>query len=285
MFRAYILLGFTFLIVQLHISGNITKYINMKYAYLSKSAAVMLAFLTIVQVIMAFQKDRKHHAACSHEECGCGHHPHEQDRWWKRTGVYSLLILPIVTGLFFPIATLDSNIVKAKGFHFPVAEAGNTDPFVQRQFLKPDTSIYYGAEGYRALMEKEKKKYVDQDKIVLDDANFLKGMEVIYNYPGEFIGKQITVRGFVFHDQEEQRNEYFLFRFGIIHCIADSGVYGMMLEKPNDVTWSNDDWIQVQGTITMKYYQPFHTTIPVLEVTKWTKIEPPEEQYVFRGGE
>ena len=44
----------------------------------------------------------------------------------------------------FPIATLDSDIVKAKGFHFPVAQAESKDPFMTRQFLRPDTSIYYG---------------------------------------------------------------------------------------------------------------------------------------------
>ena len=59
MFRAYILLGFTILIAQLHISGNITKYINMKYAYLSTTAAIILGFLTIVQIIIVFQKSTK----------------------------------------------------------------------------------------------------------------------------------------------------------------------------------------------------------------------------------
>ncbi|MGR5961884.1 DUF1980 domain-containing protein [Bacillus paranthracis] len=44
MFRAYILLGFTILIARLHISGNITKYINMKYAYLSKTANYYIRF-------------------------------------------------------------------------------------------------------------------------------------------------------------------------------------------------------------------------------------------------
>ncbi|WP_028400017.1 TIGR03943 family putative permease subunit [Ectobacillus panaciterrae] len=283
MFRAYILLGFTFLIAQLHISGNITKYINMKYAYLSKSAAVIMAFLTVVQVIMAFKKDNHHDHGCSHLDCGCGHHPHEQDRWWKRAGVYSLFLFPIISGLFFPIATLDSNIVKAKGFHFPVSDPGNTDPFIQRQFLKPDLSIYYGAEGYRSLMEKEKKSYVKQDSIVLNDVNFLQGMEVIYNYPGEFIGKELSFQGFVFHDKGGQRNEYFLFRFGIIHCIADSGVYGMMIQKPADANWKDDDWIRVQGTIGTTYYQPFHATIPVLKITKWVKVEAPKDQYVYRG--
>ncbi|MGQ0453810.1 DUF1980 domain-containing protein, partial [Bacillus sp. SS-TM] len=55
MFRAYILLGFTILIAQLHISGNITKYINMKYAYLSTTAAIILGFLTIIQINIVFR--------------------------------------------------------------------------------------------------------------------------------------------------------------------------------------------------------------------------------------
>ena len=59
MFRAYILLGFTILIARLHISGNITKYINMKYAYLSTTAAIILGFLTIIQIIVVFQKSTK----------------------------------------------------------------------------------------------------------------------------------------------------------------------------------------------------------------------------------
>jgi putative membrane protein len=134
-------------------------------------------------------------------------------------------------------------------------------------------------------MEKEKKNYINKDSIVLNDENFLKGMEVIYNYPGEFVGKELSFQGFVFHDHEDKRNEYFLFRFGIIHCVADSGVYGMMIKKPADAHWNNDDWIRVQGTIETTYYQPFHATIPVLNITKWVKVQPPQEQYVFRGAE
>ena len=78
---------------------------------------------------------------------------------------YTLFCFPIVSGLFFPIATLDSDIVKAKGFHFPVVQAESKDPFMTRQFLRPDTSIYYGKEGYRGVMEKERKSLLR--KIVL----------------------------------------------------------------------------------------------------------------------
>jgi len=281
MARAYILLGFTFLLIQLHISGDITKYINMKYAYLSKSAAIMLALLTVVQVIAVFKKESHDHAHC---EDHCGHH-HEEEKGWKRRFSFVLLCFPIFSGLFLPIASLDSDIVKTKGFHFPVSDPGNNDPFIQRQFLKPDTSIYYGSEGYRELMAKEKKKYVGRDKIALTDTDFLKGMETIYNSPGEFVDKTLSFKGFIFRDDSSGKDQYFLFRFGIIHCVADSGVFGMLVNKPKDADWSNDQWITIKGTIETQYYQPFRTTIPVLNVTSWKQVATPKEQYVYRGAE
>ncbi|MED2980587.1 TIGR03943 family protein [Bacillus thuringiensis] len=289
MFRAYILLGFTILIAQLHISGNITKYINMKYAYLSTTAAIILGFLTIIQIIVVFQKEHqkekeKNDCSCDHSHCG-HNHSKDENTWWKKAFSYSLFCFPIISGLFFPIATLDSDIVKAKGFHFPVAQAESKDPFMTRQFLRPDTSIYYGKEGYRGVMEKGKKEFVTKDNINLKDEDFLKGMETIYNYPGEFTGKKLSFKGFVFRDDSSKKEQYFLFRFGIIHCVADSGVYGMLVKKPEGVEWNNDDWIQVEGEITTEFYQPFHANIPVLEVTKWNKVEQPKEQYVFRGAD
>ncbi|MDC2867688.1 TIGR03943 family putative permease subunit [Bacillus sp. BP-3] len=287
MFRAYILLGFTILLAQLHISGDITKYINMKYAYLSKTAAIILGFLTVIQMIIVFQKEHvKHDHECGCNASHCGHdHSKDENTWWKRTIAYTLFCFPIISGLFFPIATLDSDIVKAKGFHFPVAQPESKDPFMSRQFLKPDTSIYYAQEGYRELMEKEKKQFATKGKIALNDADFLKGMEVVYNYPGEFTGKTISFKGFVFRDDSSKKEQYFVFRFGIIHCVADSGVYGMLVKKPEDAQWKNDEWIQVEGTISTEFYQPFHANIPVLEVNKWSTVEFPKEQYVYRGAD
>lgn len=49
MFRTFILMLFTFFFFHLHASGNLTKYINMKYAYLSYIAIILLAILTAVQ--------------------------------------------------------------------------------------------------------------------------------------------------------------------------------------------------------------------------------------------
>ena len=195
-----------------------------------------------------------------------------------------MFCFPIVSGLFFPIATLDSDIVKAKGFHFPVAQAESKDPFMTRQFLRPDTSIYYGKEGYRGVMEKGKKEFVTKDSIALKDEDFLKGMETIYNYPGEFTGKKLSFKGFVFKDDSSKRT-IFLIPFRYYTLCSGFWCIWYVSEKPEGVEWTNDDWIQVEGEISTEFYQPFHANIPVLEVTKWNKVEQPKEQYVFRGAD
>ena len=55
-------------------------------------------------------------------------------------------------------------------------------------------------------MEKGKKEFVTKDSVTLNDENFLKGMETIYNYPGEFTGEKLSFKGFVFKDDSSKKN-------------------------------------------------------------------------------
>ncbi|WP_026676181.1 TIGR03943 family putative permease subunit [Fictibacillus gelatini] len=284
MIRAYILMGFTFFLMHLHTSGNISKYINMKYSYLSLSAMVAAGALTVVQFIIVAKEDKEggqHGHGCSHHDCG--HHHSKEDTWYKKLFVYAIMIYPIVSGIFFPIATLNSNIVKAKGFHFPTYNEGKGDPYAKPQFLRPDTSGYFGKEAYADLMNKEKKAYIDKNTIVLDDKNYLKGMETIYNFPGEFDDKTIQFKGFVYNDPSTKKSQIFVFRFGIIHCVADSGVFGMLADMPEGTKLKNDEWVIIKGKLSEMYYAPFKMDIPYVQVDQWQRTSPPKDQYVYRG--
>lgn len=280
MFRIFVLIGFTYLFFHLHASGDISKYINMKYSYISESAIYIFILFTLISIyfyIKGDKHDHEHEHDCDH----CGHnHAAEENRWWKRAIAFLIMIAPVLTGLFLPVATLDSNIVEKKGFSFPVYAEG--DEYSQHQFLQPDTSSYYGKEGYSEMMDKGLKKLSKVDSIKLEGDTFLNDLETIYNYPGQFIGEEITLTGFAYKDKELAANQAFLLRFGIIHCIADSGVYGILLDLPDDLKASNDDWLQITGTLDNIYYQPFKKTIPVLKVTKWTKVTEPNDPYVYR---
>lgn len=276
MLRFLILLGFSFLFMHLHVTGSISKYINMKYSYISFITIFVMFFLTFAQLIFYVKGDKHEEEECNH---GCDH-SHER-KSWKEYIFYPVLIFPIISVFFIPIATLDSNIVKAKGFNFDVYNDKDTSAI--HQFLQPDSSIYYGQEGYDQYMDKAKKKFVNNsNEVVLDDKDFLIGMEYIYKFPGYFDDKTIKFQGFTYNEKELESNQIFLFRFGIIHCIADSGIFGMLVQFPDDIHIKNDEWIQVEGKISNVYYQPFKKTIPVLKVTKWKSTPKPEEPYVYR---
>ncbi|MCC3371681.1 TIGR03943 family protein [Cohnella sp. REN36] len=330
MIRFAILFGFAFLFLLLHRTGDIDKYINMKYAYLSISAIVLLGFLGLYQFILVYREEKRTEAAkraCEaadaapasetnvhdHRHHGHGHnhsghdrehdghdhdhhghdhelhghahdafgHSHEPRSKLGRAFTYAVLAVPILTGIFLPVATLDSSFVTAKGFSFPAMEERQKDPGYH-QFLRPDTSVFYGKEGYDKVKSKELAEFAKMGDIALNDANYLKGMEVVYNFANDFIGKTLSFDGFAYKGEGVSGEQYFVFRFGFIHCVADSGVFGMLVDFPKGTVLRNDDWVRVRGRLDSELYQPFKQTIPVLRVTSWERIEPPKDPYVYR---
>lgn len=318
MIRFVILLGFALLFAIIHQQGELNKYINTKYSYLSISAIILLLILCVVEFVRVNMLDKakegqqenaqsqdqghccdhghEHHDHDHDHTHGHEHHHHDHDHdhdefghshepasRWKRNLGYLILFVPIVTGIFLPVQTLDSSFVKAKGFSFPEQEMVADDTPGEHQFLKPDSSVFYGQEGYEKMKQKELAQFDDLGAIDLDDANYMKGMEVIYNFPGEFMGKTISFNGFAYRGEQVDDTHYFIFRFGFIHCVADSGVFGMLVEFPKGTTLNNDDWVHVSGVLTSQLYQPFKQTIPVLRVTSWEPIPDPEDPYVYRN--
>jgi putative membrane protein len=279
--RFFILFGYTVLFWVLYLFGNLNKYINLKYTYLSLAAIIGFSLLTIVQYILWLRDEKKKEA----EQGGCldGHshehpQPNSQSGKWKSLLLNIVLIIPVLTGIFIPAATMDSNIIKAKGFHFPKPE--EEDPYGQHQFLRPDISVFYGDDGYEEVKKKELASFKDLKVIKLDDANYLKGLETLYNFPDQFMDKEIELDAFIYNDEDSR--SVFAFRFGLIHCVADSGVFGMLIDMPKEVHLENDHWVHVKGKFSTILYQPFKTTIPYLEVDSWSSIPKPKEEYVYR---
>ncbi|WP_141501182.1 TIGR03943 family putative permease subunit [Paenibacillus luteus] len=310
MIRFFILFGFSFMFFMLHYTGDIKKYINMKYSYLSLSAVVIMGLLSVFEFVRVSRKqiteekqreaaeianqssscdrdDHAHvHANLSHDHVHCHDHDHGHSHGneskLKRLISYSILFVPIVTGLFLPAYALDSSFVKAKGFSFPSFEENIEKNPGAHQFLKPDSSVFYRKDDYDLVKNKELAEYIKRPEILLTEADYLKGMEVIYNSPEAFMGKTIGFDGFAYKGQQVDGNHYFIFRFGFIHCVADSGVFGMLVEFPKNTQMKDDDWVRVTGKLTWELYQPFKQTIPVLKVNEWQPIETPEDPYVYR---
>lgn len=280
MLRFLILSGYFELMMYLQVSGKLDQYINVHYRYLAILSMILSALLALVQLYVWVKSDS---AKGNHEEHHHDEHDHGLSTPWQCGIAYVLLALPIIVGTLFPTVSLDTTIVEAKGFNFPVSKESVGDPEMQTQYLKPDTSIYFNKSDYLDQMNQLKAKYDDKEKITVTDENYLEIMELIYNYPSEFIGKKVSYEGFVYQTSNGEQEDSFLFRFGIIHCVADSGVFGLLTHMPNGTSTKNDEWYKVEGTIQSDYYEPFKREIPSVEVSKATKVAAPKNQYVYRS--
>lgn len=303
MIRFYILFGFAFMFLMIHWDGKLNMYINTKYAYLSITAIVMLLLLSLVEALRMYMLERKaelvaakaekehndhqHHDHVQHHDHSDHNHDHGHTHAspirWKRVVGYLILAFPIATGIFLPVQTLDSSFVKAKGFSFPSMEESFSDKNPgNHQFLRPDSSVFYSKDNYDKVKSKELAEFAGLNELALTDDNFMKAMEVIYNYPGQFMGKTVSFTGFAYKGEQVSGSDYFLFRFGFIHCAADSGVFGMLVDMPKGTVLQDDDWVRVTGKLSSELYTPFKQTIPMLRVTSFERIEQPKDPYVYR---
>lgn len=199
-------------------------------------------------------------------------------------GSLVMLLFPIGVGFLVPTVTLDATAVASKGYYFPRA-AGVDDSLTSAdgteiQYLSPDTSLYFTKANYQAQMNKSLAKYKTLSTIDISSANYMEVMELIYLYPDQFVGKTISYTGFVYKDPDVT-DQQFLFRFGIIHCIADSGVYGL-LTKGADFSYDNNTWVEVSGQLAMTYNQTLGQYLPTLNITDSSAISQPKNPYVYR---
>ncbi|EGW0194153.1 TIGR03943 family putative permease subunit [Enterococcus faecium] len=281
MLRFLILSGYFELMMYLQVSGKLDQYINVHYRYLAILSMILSALLALVQLYLWVKNGKAEEE--THEHDHDHDHDHGLSKPYQRGIAYVLLALPVIVGTLFPTVSLDTTIVEAKGFNFPVSKESVGDPEMQTQYLKPDTSIYFNKSDYLDQMNELKEKYGDKQTIEITDENYLEVMELIYNYPSEFIGKKISYEGFVYQTPNDSNADVFLFRFGIIHCVADSGVFGLLTHMPEGVTVKNDEWYKIEGTIQSDYYQPFKREIPSVVVTNAEKVSAPKNQYVYRS--
>ena len=269
MIRFLILAGYFELGMYLQLSGKLDRYINSHYSYLAYISMALSFILALVQLTI-WMKRLKMHSHLS----------------GKAAKFFSPIILaiPVFIGLLVPTVPLDSTTVSAKGYHFPLAAgsttSGTSSDGTRVQYLKPDTSLYFTKSAYQKEMRTNIKKYKGSGKLQITTQNYMEVMEIIYLFPDEFKNRQIEYVGFIYNDPKD-KNSQFLFRFGIIHCIADSGVYGL-LTTGGQTHYQNNTWVTVSGKLAIEYNQNLKQTLPVLHISQSSQTMQPKNPYVYR---
>lgn len=143
----------------------------------------------------------------------------------------------------------------------------STDGTVDRQQpLKEETLPDSGLNG---LNEETKT-------ITIADEDFYTWMYELGSNADAYQGYTIIMKGFVFLDMEERKeNEFALVRLSMWCCSADMSPMGLMTDYEGSFPFKENDWITVTGKIQVT------DGYPTIKAENIEAAEKPEEEYVY----
>lgn len=287
--RGVILIGFFLLLFKLLISGDIQNLIAPKMIPFSYFAVLILLILGIVQIWRSSSKNR------TDLFCNCGFDHHNAGSFIGNFFIYSLFLIPLFVGFWFPDTVLDSSIAAKRGINYGsnLSQQNSDDPYLiaentyNNDSLEGDNSgiidpnLY---ESYDANLEYKNreelmKELLNSPKITVDDAYYLDSLDIIVNNINAFVGKEIELIGFVFKEPDLKADQFVVARFAISCCIADSTVFGIIASADMSHPVSTDEWIRTTGVISKTTVDDWE--LPMIQVTEIERIDQPEDPYVY----
>jgi putative membrane protein len=299
--RGIIMFGFTMLILSLIITNKIQYYIASKMMPFIYFTLVVFFVLSVVQIIRSTPKGQVEEI-----ECDCGTSHQMTGPRWKKILIYSIFILPLLTGFMLPEKVLDSSVAVKRGVQLsssganskalldrPVADeqeqavtsTSRADEYLAnldkedveiKHFTVEDQTSWDGFDDYYVTLAEE---LYAQDVIYVEDDNFLDIMTVLDIYIDDFIGKRVVMKGFVYREPGVKMDELVVARFSMTCCTADSAVYGLLVKGEDTRNYENDTWIEVVGVVSDAEFNNW--IIPILLVEDVYEIEEPENPYVY----
>ncbi|WP_110113497.1 TIGR03943 family protein [Bacillus sp. CGMCC 1.16541] len=300
--RGIILIGFALLMFKLMITGDIVHFIAPKMQPFIYFAAITFFLLGVIQIWRSSIKGKE-------ASCECGHH-HEGGRV-QSVLIYAMFVLPVLTGFFFSDHVLDSSVAAKRGIKFGAnvterptpeqreelmneASTGNDDleqymnDVLSREVEEPteegEVPLTH-EEGFvpqappEGYYEKLAASLKGQQKVVVNDEEYIPVMNVIESNVAAFVGKEIEVNGFVYREPEFEDDQFVVARFGLSCCVADASVYGTLATVKDAQKLEDDEWIKVSGVLAQVDYNGL--TLPYIQIKKITKIERPANPYVY----
>ena len=281
--RAVVLAVFAIYFIGLHITGDITKYINPKYDGMSKIAVGIFILFFCIQLFRIWEKEEDSHVYCSP---GCTHDHGDSGSLSKRLISYGILIFPLLTGFAFAPTVLDSTIAANKGTILPQVNRNDNNGTGESQSENNLTGIheeqevlpnnnFFSEEKYNQEMEILEESEVIQ----MNDGIYSSYVEAMNMNPNNFEGRKIKVSGFVYREEGLEENQLVLSRFLITHCIADASITGLITEFDQANKFEQDIWLEIEGTLEVTTYNGIE--LPLIRAEKWTVIKEPSVPYIF----
>ncbi|MBN8235620.1 TIGR03943 family protein [Halobacillus kuroshimensis] len=283
--RSIILFGFVLFLIKLMISGDIQKFIAprmMPYMYFT---LIVLGVLGSIQFFKSGFEEQDH-------DCGCGHdHDYSKSRL-RSTVIYLLFIIPVMTGMMFSDHVIGSSAASNKGFKYEMRTDADpsdmNDPSSMNDTGEGEGLNQEGAGGEvenAAILTPEKrypelfKELQEKNHLQMNADNYIGTITLMEDGMDDYVGKKLTTHGFVFRDDKFPDDQIVVGRFGISCCVADAGIYGILVQGEDLGQYKNDTWVEVTGTLEKVQMNGWE--LPLIQPEAIKPIETPPEPYVY----
>jgi len=274
-YKSLILLGFSAFLFLLVKSNNIIYYINPRFVKLTEAAAVLILLMFLAQAGSSLRRTSGAHS--------CRHYGH---------GINKLTFLPFVITLLMafllPNNALDPSMADNKGMNLGArpATSGQYSPTPAVQENAPNAQTdnsNANNQGYAAQAQSLLRSKIDELQkaglIKVTEDNFTLVTNEVNIYPEQYVGKEITMLGFVLKEKKFSAEQFGLARYVITCCSADAMPDGFICEYKNAAHFKEGDWLNIRGTIQLGKYEG--NTVPIIKVAAFSKVPAPQNPYIY----
>mgnify|MGYP000897813088 CR=1 FL=1 len=263
-FKVAVLLGFAlffFLIIQ---SGQVLKYVHPRNVPFIKFAVIAMVLISLFFIPEVFKPQRV-----------------------KVSSIPLLFfILPLIMAFLLPTQSFNSDYISYGDLKLQ-GNSGNVDnPEIKTEYSEEDEynediyiDEYSAAENKNIIESNRNELQLIDETIIMDNDNYVRWIQEIYDNIEKYNGKKIQVSGFVFKDEQFEDNEFVSARMMMVCCAADMQPIGFLVRYDNAAELNVDTWIRVYGTIAKGEFNG--NAIPVIEADKVENTEKPEFDYVY----
>lgn len=244
--RFLILLGFMCLLIWLVNTNQLTMYINPKFTGLIEISGYLLFLLCMAQALNILRPALVH-----------GHQAHHHTGRLLYVPFFALLALAFL----LPNNSLDANLVNMKGLNSQL-----NGPAANYQMSRPLAA-----------------KLRQASLITVTDSDYTEIMNELQFFSPDYLGKEITMTGFVFRPAGVAQNQFSLVRYVIVCCTADALPYGALCEHKEAAQYKDGTWLSIRGVIQEK--KTADKIEPVIKITSCQQVPEPKNPYVFPPSE
>jgi putative membrane protein len=222
-------------------SGNLSNYINQRFAWLT-SVAVGLFLLLAVGSLLDLRRIRHDHDHAHHDH----DHDHDHDHGDLSWKVIAVAAVPLLLGTLIPSRPLGSSAVDGN-ISLNAASVTNTSTFTT------DPLKWNVLDWLRSF----------------NDADDLSS----------FNGRQADVVGFVYREPTFPPDTFMVARFTVSCCVADAAAIGLAVRSADSGTLTADTWIRVKGTFAVGDFRG--DSVPILTADSIEVVPQPEHPYLY----